>query len=71
MRIKLNEEAKKAIEDAVQQLRNFGFIVKNPEFSLYAADVAVTGEELKEELQAVLKITFELYVPDKYLQMEI
>ena len=71
MRIKLNEEAKKAIEDAVQRLRDFGFIVKNPEFSLYAADVTVTGEELKEELQAILKITFELYVPDKYLRMEI
>ena len=70
MDIKLEEKVQKMINSIVEDLRNLGFIVKNPEISLESAYIEEIGEPI-DKINTAVKISIEMYIPDKYVKVEL
>jgi len=70
MDIKLEEKIQEAISSVIEELRDLGLIVKNPEISLESANMQEIGEPI-EKINATVKVSIEMYIPDKFVKVEL
>jgi len=70
MEIKITKQAQAILDQKINDLKNAGFLVKRPEVEIYASPVSEVGGAI-DKINVAVKINIEMYVPDKFVKVEL
>ena len=67
MEISIEKQARVILEQKINELNNAGFIVKKPVIEIQSSH-SIDNED---SLNLVVKINVEMFVPDKFIRVEL
>ena len=70
MEIRISKQAQAILEQKINELANAGFLVKKPEIDVYTSPISEIGDSLNK-VNIAVKINVEMFVPDKFLKVEL
>lgn len=70
MEVSINKQAQVILDQKINDLKNAGFLVKRPEIEICSSPVSEVGGAM-DKINVAVKINIEMYVPDKFVKVEL